>query len=100
MNANGANGTNGTNGGTHGSSQFERARDGSITDEDIAARAYEIYEREGRGDGRDMDHWLRAESELRTERRKNQPGQQQSTPNSRQDAPRSARRQMESISGL
>jgi HSP20 family protein len=30
----------------------------------IARRAYEIFDREGRGIGRDLEHWLRAESEL------------------------------------
>jgi hypothetical protein len=39
-----------------------------IATEEIAARAYDIYEREGRMDGRDTDHWFRAESELRQER--------------------------------
>lgn len=31
----------------------------------IAQRAYEIWEQEGRPDGRDLEHWLRAESVLR-----------------------------------
>lgn len=30
----------------------------------IARRAYEIWETEGRPDGRDAEHWLRAEEEL------------------------------------
>lgn len=30
----------------------------------IAKRAHELYERDGRQHGRDMDHWLRAEQEL------------------------------------
>jgi hypothetical protein len=38
-----------------------------ISPEAIAARAYDIYEREGRIDGRDMDHWIKAETELREE---------------------------------
>src|SRR5689334_5604138 len=75
------------------------AGDGSLSNDQIAARAYEIYEREGRSDGRDMDHWLRAESELRAERLQQQPSFesraeiQQRQPNlqSRQDLPRSAR---------
>ena len=33
----------------------------------IAARAYEIYEREGRIDGRDLENWLKAEAELKVE---------------------------------
>jgi hypothetical protein len=31
---------------------------------DVAVRAYEIYEREGRPDGRDLEHWALAEAEL------------------------------------
>ncbi len=27
-------------------------------------RAYAIWEREGRPDGKDLDHWLRAEAEV------------------------------------
>lgn len=30
----------------------------------IAARAYEIWEKQGRPHGRDRDHWLQAVSEL------------------------------------
>jgi hypothetical protein len=32
--------------------------------EQIAQRAYEIYEREGRQPGRELENWLRAEAEL------------------------------------
>jgi hypothetical protein len=32
----------------------------------IARRAYEIYEERGRGDGEDLNDWLRAEAELRS----------------------------------
>jgi hypothetical protein len=35
------------------------------TKDEIAARAYEIYLREGSVPGRDLDHWLKAEEELR-----------------------------------
>jgi hypothetical protein len=34
--------------------------------EQIAQRAYEIYEREGRQPGREVENWLRAEAELAT----------------------------------
>jgi hypothetical protein len=34
------------------------------TDEEIAHRAYEIYEREGRQPGRELENWLAAEAEL------------------------------------
>jgi hypothetical protein len=37
-------------------------------DEVIARRAYEIWEREGRPDGRAMEHWLQAVSELKPAR--------------------------------
>jgi hypothetical protein len=39
----------------------------------LRERAYAIWEREGRPDGKDMDHWLRAETELieATERQAN-----------------------------
>jgi Protein of unknown function (DUF2934) len=30
----------------------------------LRERAYAIWEREGRPDGKDLDHWLRAEAEL------------------------------------
>ena len=40
----------------------------TFSSDEIAARAYQIYERDGRADGRDMDHWLQAERELREER--------------------------------
>lgn len=30
----------------------------------IQNRAYELYEAEGRQDGRDLDHWLQAEAEI------------------------------------
>jgi hypothetical protein len=36
-----------------------------ITHEQISKRAREIWEREGRPEGRDKEHWLQAESELR-----------------------------------
>ena len=35
--------------------------------EAIARRAYEIWESEGRPDGRAMEHWLRAVSELKAQ---------------------------------
>jgi hypothetical protein len=35
------------------------------THDEIAAHAYEIYIREGSVAGRDLDHWLQAEAELR-----------------------------------
>lgn len=37
----------------------------SVTDSDIARRAYGLYEERGSAPGHDMDDWLRAERELR-----------------------------------
>src|SRR5688500_13443717 len=60
-----------------------------FSSEEIAERAYQIFEREGRTDGRDMDHWLQAEQELRRER------EQRGGPNANamnaENSPRSAR---------
>jgi len=36
--------------------------------EEIAARAYAVYQQRGGGDGEDLDDWLRAERELLQER--------------------------------
>jgi hypothetical protein len=33
--------------------------------DEIARRAYQLYEERGRDEGRDLDDWLRAEDELR-----------------------------------
>ena len=44
------------------------------THEDISKRAREIWEREGRPEGRDKEHWLQAETELREETLKTQNG--------------------------
>lgn len=41
--------------------------DGSI-EERIRQRAYELYEEEGRQEGRDEEYWLRAEAEVRGRR--------------------------------
>jgi hypothetical protein len=38
-----------------------------MTDADVARRAYLIYLEEGCPQGRHLDHWLRAETELRTQ---------------------------------
>lgn len=36
----------------------------AVTRADIAARAYQIWETEGRPNGQEVRHWLRAETEL------------------------------------
>src|ERR1043165_781985 len=62
------------------------------THDEIAAQAYQIYLREGCVEGRDMDHWLRAESELRE--RTNGNGHS----NGANSQPRSQREQQEQTS--
>jgi hypothetical protein len=44
--------------------------------ERIRQRAHEIWESEGRPEGRDADHWSRAEEELRNQMGAGQPGQE------------------------
>src|SRR5260370_17300160 len=39
-------------------------RSATMTDRDIARRAYELYEKRGREHGHDLDDWLQAEREL------------------------------------
>jgi hypothetical protein len=39
----------------------------TITHEEISKRAREIWDREGRPEGRDKEHWLQAETELSQE---------------------------------
>jgi hypothetical protein len=85
----------------------------TFSSDEIAQRAYEIYEREGRADGRDMDHWLQAERELREERSRTRAAVSQAQADSRapepnrggtasrpqrpEEAPRSARRHQPSM---
>jgi hypothetical protein len=45
-----------------------------VTHEEISKRAREIWEREGRPEGRDKEHWLQAEAELRNESLQDQTG--------------------------
>ena len=46
----------------------------TITYEHISKRAYEIWEREGKPEGREQEHWFQAEHELREEGLKGQKG--------------------------
>ena len=39
----------------------------SLLRDEVARRAYEIWEREGNPSGRDLEHWVRAEEELRSQ---------------------------------
>ena len=47
---------------------FETLRN-SISDEDIAKRAFELYESRGRQNGHDVEDWLEAEEQLEEERK-------------------------------
>jgi hypothetical protein len=40
-------------------------RDGNPGSDDVARRAYELYERRGGEHGRDWDDWFQAEQEIR-----------------------------------
>ncbi|MFN7138156.1 MAG: DUF2934 domain-containing protein [Limisphaerales bacterium] len=46
----------------------------TITYEKICKRAYEIWEREGKPEGKEQEHWFQAECELREEGLKDQKG--------------------------
>jgi Protein of unknown function (DUF2934) len=46
----------------------ENEASGTIAQEEIAQRAYALYEARGREDGHDVDDWLEAERELLEER--------------------------------
>ena len=45
-----------------------KAHENGDMEEQIRQRAYELYEQEGRQDGRDQEYWLRAEAEVRGRR--------------------------------
>lgn len=47
-----------------GSVHLPTSGTGQITPEEIARRAYELYEARGRTEGKALDDWLRAEGEL------------------------------------
>lgn len=51
----------------------------TITYEDIAKRAFEIWKEEGEIEGKEQDHWLRAEAELRQKALKSQKGKKASS---------------------
>jgi hypothetical protein len=46
------------------SGTYSGAERAAPTADQIAQRAYEIYEREGRQEGHDLENWLAAEAEL------------------------------------
>jgi Protein of unknown function (DUF2934) len=48
-----------------GLSESGSIADDAVIYDQIEERAYQIWEREGRPDGHDLDHWLQAEAEIR-----------------------------------
>jgi len=44
-----------------------------VSEEAIRRRSYEIWQREGRPEGRALDHWLKAKTELELERQPSKP---------------------------
>ena len=84
------------NGSSGNGGSAERGGIGNSTNQfnsdEIAQRAYQIFEREGRMDGRDMEHWLQAERELRSERERTVGA----NPENAQNASRSARQHQRS----
>jgi hypothetical protein len=43
---------------------LQKMDSGGELQDQIRARAFQLYEQRGRDDGRDLDDWLRAEAEL------------------------------------
>lgn len=50
---------------THRPAGDETIAAAPLHDEDVARRAYELYEQRGAGEGHDWDDWFQAEQELR-----------------------------------
>lgn len=48
-----------------------RQTSAAVNPDDVARRAYEIYEARGAAPGADLDDWLHAERELRAARERN-----------------------------
>ena len=49
---------------SHDAHSSQTGSKGKPTHDEVARRAYEIYEKEGCLQGRDVKHWLRAETKL------------------------------------
>jgi hypothetical protein len=64
--------------------QFERPEQGP-THEEIAQRAYTLFEKSGRVPGHDIDNWLQAEAQLMADR-KAKPETRQAKPETRQQS--------------
>lgn len=59
-----SNGGNGQRSAPGPEEQPQAAAARPVAHDDIARRAYELYEAEGRQAGRELEYWLRAEAEL------------------------------------
>ena len=53
----------------HMRESFETPLSTVIQEEDVARRAFELYEARGCQDGHDLEDWLQAEQELEAQRR-------------------------------
>lgn len=51
----------------------------TIRYEEIAKRAFEIWKKEGEIEGKEQEHWLQAEAELREQQLKSQKGKKVSS---------------------
>jgi len=67
--------------------------DANPTQEQIARRAYEIFEQRGRPEGRDQEHWLEAEAQLRAESGRNAGGNSTPSPQPAKSSRRTPARQ-------
>jgi len=65
--------------------QFERSEQGP-THEEIAQRAYTLFEKSGRVPGHDIDNWLQAEAQLMADRKAKPETRQQSNGSSKSSA--------------
>ena len=64
----------------HGKSQILMGMQGEITFEQIRERAYELWERNHRAEGFEINFWLMAERELKAERKRALSGRQADEP--------------------
>ena len=62
--------------------EFSKATNGP-THEEIAERAYEIFEKSGRKPGRDLENWLAAESQLAASRKQDTSARTETRPSAR-----------------
>ena len=78
--------------------RFELQSESGLRSEEIAERAYQIFEREGRPEGHDQEHWYQTERELRSERERSVQSARANAPRELrpEEAPRSARQHQQS----